>query len=254
MSKDKRVMPPRTHNKGDKLIGVNDAIALARKNLEFMIYANILNGEIWAQKEYDFDTPNVINVMNLLAKEGLSLCNKNIHKVVEPLLSSEHTKLYQSYHEGKEGSIPTEVKRELEIANKAKSLKIAIEETEGCNYLKDIPLLANCRNPLNKADFERLCAMQCSKLEFRFFFGCSDNTLSDWCKSVYGMKFKDIYEIKRQGGYISLRHSHMKMAETVPTMNKFLSINYLGLSENGGRAEEEEQKIDKLIEAIRNIE
>lgn len=254
MSKDKRVLPCRGIGRGNKLKGLKDAIRIAKNNIEYMIYANTYNGEVWAQKEYDFDAPQIVNVITLLAKNSLSLCEKNIRKVVEPLLSKEHMKIYESGGYREEGGRCSQAKKDLDIAMKKRALEIALEENEGCDYLKDIPLLAKCINPLNKADFERLCALQCSKLEITYFFGCTEQTLSEWCKSVYGMKFKDIFEIKRQGGYISLRHSHMKMAETVPMMNKFLSINYLGLSEDGGRAEEENNKIDKLIEAIKNIE
>lgn len=254
MSKDKRIIPRR--NKKWKLLGVTIALEDMKKHLEFRLYANRINGEVWAQKEYDFDSPDVIDVTKILLKNGMTLCERNVYRVVEPLLDKDHIKLYKPYYDdGREGGkIDPEIKRDLDVEHNRKALKIAIEEAEGCDYLKDIPLLAKCKNPLNKADFERLCAMQCSKTEFTYFFGCDDTVLSEWCKSTYGMKFKDIFEIKRQGGYISLRHSHMKMAETVPMMNKFLSINYLGLSEDGGKAEEENNKIDKLIEAIKNIE
>ena len=80
-------------------------------------------------------------------------------------------------------------------------------------------------------DFEKLCAMQCTKEEICGFFECTSATLSKFCEDYYGMPFKETYEMKRQKGLVSLRRNQMKLSERSSTMNIFLSKNLLGMTD-----------------------
>lgn len=81
---------------------------------------------------------------------------------------------------------------------------------------------------IDKEHFEKLCELQCTLLEMLEFFDVSDKTLENWCKQTYGMNFSEVFKIKRQGGFISLRRMQFQLARKSAAMAIFLGKNYLG--------------------------
>lgn len=92
---------------------------------------------------------------------------------------------------------------------------------------------------IDKEEFEKLCELQCTEKEIAAFFGVSTAGVGKWCSRTYWdddgnpMNFEQVFEEKRQAGFISLRRSNWKLIKqgNVP-LNIFYSKNYLGLSDN----------------------
>ena len=82
--------------------------------------------------------------------------------------------------------------------------------------------------PIDKEQFENLCAMQCTLMEMCDWFGVCHDTLEDWCKREYdGKNFSEVFEEKRGKGKISLRRAQFMLAQKNAAMAIFLGKNYL---------------------------
>lgn len=77
-------------------------------------------------------------------------------------------------------------------------------------------------------EFEKLCALQCTKKEIAGFFDCHPDTIDKFCKEVYEMPFSEVFELKRQKGLVSLRRNQFKLSERSSQMATFLGKNLLG--------------------------
>ena len=51
--------------------------------------------------------------------------------------------------------------------------------------------------PIDKKTFEKLCGMQATEEEICGFFDVTDKTLAKWCRKTYGLKFSEVFRIKR---------------------------------------------------------
>ena len=60
---------------------------------------------------------------------------------------------------------------------------------------------------IDKAQFENLCALQCTKSEICAWFDVTDKTLERWCKRTYGAGFSEVFAAKRGKGVISVRRA-----------------------------------------------
>lgn len=80
----------------------------------------------------------------------------------------------------------------------------------------------------DQKQFERLCALQCTKEEICSFFETSDKTLERWCKRTYKKGFSEIFREKRKLGNISLRRTQFRLAEKSASMAIWLGKQYLG--------------------------
>lgn len=105
--------------------------------------------------------------------------------------------------------------------------------------LKEIP----------QKEFEKLCGLQCTKLEICGFFDVTDKTLERWCKRTYGKGFSEVFREKRSLGAVSLRRNQFKLAEKSAAMAIFLGKNYLGQTDKAQETEEMED--DGFIEALK---
>lgn len=102
---------------------------------------------------------------------------------------------------------------------------------------------------IDKAQFEQLCAMQCTEEEICAWFDVTDKTLTGWCRRTYKMSFSEIFAIKRKKGLISLRRTQFELAKNNPSVAIFLGKNYLGQSDK--REEKVEIGSDGFLEALR---
>lgn len=81
---------------------------------------------------------------------------------------------------------------------------------------------------ISKIEFEKLCALQCTKEEICGWFDTTDKTLENWCQRTYDCGFSEIFRQKRGAGKISLRRHQFKLAEKNASMAIFLGKQYLG--------------------------
>lgn len=81
---------------------------------------------------------------------------------------------------------------------------------------------------IDKEQFEKLCFLQCTQIEFEGFLDVDNKTLEKWCKKTYGMNFSEVYKLKRSNGKVSLRRKQWQLAETNPTMAIWLGKQWLG--------------------------
>lgn len=89
------------------------------------------------------------------------------------------------------------------------------------------------RKPIDKTEFEKLCALQCTLEEVCGWFGITDVTLNTWCKENYeGRTFSEVFAEKRVAGKISLRRNMIQLASKNASMAIFLAKNWLGMTDN----------------------
>lgn len=88
--------------------------------------------------------------------------------------------------------------------------------------------MARPRTKIDRAQFEKLCGLQCTLPEFADFFDCSEDTIERWCKREYGSSFAEVFRIKRGRGKIALRRNQFKLSETNAAMAIWLGRQYLG--------------------------
>lgn len=103
---------------------------------------------------------------------------------------------------------------------------------------------------IDKAQFEKLCELQCTLIEILCFFGVSDKTLESWCKREYGLNFSEVFQEKRRGGLISLRRMQFQLARKSAAMAIFLGKNYLGQTDKDYWQRAQEEKALQLKEKV----
>lgn len=111
--------------------------------------------------------------------------------------------------------------------------------------------MARPRKEIDKGVFEKLCALQCTKMEIAGFFDVSEDTVERWCKRTYKDSFAVVFDKKRSRGKISLRRSQFRLAGKDSRMAIWLGKQYLEQCEpiEVKRLELELQKLEsKLIE------
>lgn len=81
---------------------------------------------------------------------------------------------------------------------------------------------------IDKEQFEKLCALQCTLEEIAAWFKCSEDTVERWCKRELKESFADAYKKRSAYGKVSLRRFQFKMAEHNVTMAIWLGKQYLG--------------------------
>ena len=101
---------------------------------------------------------------------------------------------------------------------------------------------------IDKEIFENLCSIQCTMNEILAVLGISDKTLSAWCRRTYGKPFSEVFAIKRQAGFVSLRRTQFRMAEKSAAMAIFLGKNYLGQSDKDEWQRRQDERVLELKE------
>lgn len=93
------------------------------------------------------------------------------------------------------------------------------------------------RIEIDRGQFEKLCALQCTEEEIAAWFHCSVDTIERWCKREYADEvegkatFAEIYKTLSVDGKISLRRYQFKMAEHNVSMAIWLGKQWLGQRE-----------------------
>lgn len=111
--------------------------------------------------------------------------------------------------------------------------------------------MARPRKEINKEQFEKLCAMQCTESELCSWFDITDKTLDNWCKRTYHKSFSEVYAQKREGGKISLRRMQWHLAEKNAAMAIFLGKNMLGQTDTMKVESKSDGKLAELIDSLK---
>jgi len=107
--------------------------------------------------------------------------------------------------------------------------------------------------PIDKEQFEQLCALQCTAVEIANFFHCSHDTITNFCKEQYGGKtFAEAFAELRSPGLTSLRRNQFAMAEKNVAMAIWLGKQYLGQKDNIGVSGNLTVEDDPLTKAIKD--
>ena len=107
------------------------------------------------------------------------------------------------------------------------------------------------RAKINQEEFEKLCSLQCTKLEICAWFNVTDKTLEAWCKRTYKKGFSEIFSEKRGIGKISLRRAQFQLAKKNAAMAIFLGKNWLGQSDSVKIEGSKDGKLADLIDGLR---
>lgn len=107
------------------------------------------------------------------------------------------------------------------------------------------------KKEIDKTEFEKLCALQCTYTEICSWFDITDKTLNSWCKKEYGMSFSEIFAIKREKGKVSLRRSQFRLAEKNAAMAIFLGKNILNQKDSVMYEDHEAiQRLDAILNGL----
>ena len=88
------------------------------------------------------------------------------------------------------------------------------------------------KKPIDWKQFDKLCALQCTKLEIAAFFDMSDDTLSRRVREEFDCSFAELFKEKRKKGKAALRRMQWQLAEKGNcSMLIWLGKNYLGQSD-----------------------
>ena len=102
------------------------------------------------------------------------------------------------------------------------------------------------RAAIDKVQFEKLCALQCTRKEIQYVFGVAERTLNGWCRRTYGKCFREVFEEQSVKGKIALRRYQFQQAKKSTAMAIFLGKNWLGQSDKI----EQTQHIDSDTPAV----
>lgn len=102
---------------------------------------------------------------------------------------------------------------------------------------------------IRRETFEGLCKIQCSTEEMCSVLGVTRQTLTSWCKAVYGKKLEVVMADFQAEGKASFRRMGIKLAEKNPAVWIFLAKNWLGMSDNPApqASGEESRELAKAI-------
>ena len=107
-----------------------------------------------------------------------------------------------------------------------------------CERVVDVARTGRPKKKIDKKQFEKLCALFCTEEDIANFFGCSIDTVNNWCKRTYKdengeeMTFSDVYKKANSNGKVSLRRYQFELSKKNATMAIWLGKQYLGQRDN----------------------
>lgn len=115
-----------------------------------------------------------------------------------------------------------------------------------------IKIMARPRIEIDREQFQKLCAIQCTLSEIASWFKCSEDTIERWCQREFKMHFAEAFKTYSADGKISLRRTQFKMAEHNCSMAIWLGKQYLGQKEQqeisvAGNVDETLRKMDEYF-------
>lgn len=110
------------------------------------------------------------------------------------------------------------------------------------------------KKEIDKAEFEKLCVLQCTLIEISEWFDVSEDTIERWCKKTYKATFADTFKKKSGKGKISLRRKQYELAMAGDkTMLIWLGRNWLGQRDTVEvKTEAGESTIEQIAKMIMN--
>lgn len=104
------------------------------------------------------------------------------------------------------------------------------------------------RKEIDWEEFEKLCALHCTKEEIAAWFECSTANIDNKVEEYYGEGFSTIFNQKKAKGKISLRRKMMSTAlnGSVP-MQIFMAKNWLGFGDRVVTETAAENEASKLV-------
>lgn len=106
------------------------------------------------------------------------------------------------------------------------------------------------RKEIDQRQFEEMCRIHCTLDEIAAIFGCSIDTIENWCKREYGMLFSEVYKRYSSVGNKSLRRWQFEMAEKSVPMAIFLGKNWLGQTDKAERETGDVEDLAPLAEML----
>ena len=113
----------------------------------------------------------------------------------------------------------------------------------------------------DKKTFVDLVGLGCTQEEICWYFrdetgkAANIDTLSRWCKRVFGVTFQEFY--KQNGGFamkIALRRNQLALSKKSAAMAIFLGKNYLGQTDRFEQIVTEVEDLTPLAEMLRDEE
>lgn len=114
--------------------------------------------------------------------------------------------------------------------------------------------MARPQKPIDVAQFEKLCAMQCTKKDIANWFEVSEDTIERFCKREFGTNFAVVFDQKRVKGIVSLRKAGFDMARTNPSVHIFYAKNFLGMTDRIEATVKEVEDLTPLAEMLMSNE
>ena len=109
------------------------------------------------------------------------------------------------------------------------------------------------RLEINKEEFEKLCALMCTRQDIAGWFDCTEETIQNWCKRVYRKPFSEVFERYSAKGKISLRRYQFEIAKKNPTMAIWLGKQWLGQTDSVIVSRETNGENDPLTESLKEL-
>ena len=114
--------------------------------------------------------------------------------------------------------------------------------------------MARRRIAINWEEFDKLCALQCTRLEIASWFNCSVDTIERACKRDQKKPFAAYYEEKAGKGKIALRRLQFQSASAgTVTMQIWLGKQWLGQSDKMDSNVKQNMNLSILTEAREHI-
>ena len=115
--------------------------------------------------------------------------------------------------------------------------------------------MARPRKEINQEDFEKLCAIMCTKPEMAGWFNVSEDTIERWCVRTYEEGYAECFKKFSAPGKTSLRRKQYEVAMGGHvTMLIWLGKQFLGQSDKIIHAEGDVKNILQLNYGRKNKE
>ena len=105
---------------------------------------------------------------------------------------------------------------------------------------------------IDQQKFERLCGIMCTLEEIAGIFGCSEDTIENWCKATYSCTFSEAFKRFSAPGKSSLRRMQFKLAERSAAMAIWLGKQYLGQKDTVEIENKEAlERLDNILQGLK---